>query len=103
MIKNQEVVFHTVARSDVHAARSLFQRDKIRKQDRRQPSGQRPFSLQPLEPLAPFPHAQHTIVMQTAGLCHAIDEFVRDDEDLLVHRDEGIHNPRMQTHSLVGR
>src|SRR5688572_33368527 len=66
MIKNQEVVFHTVAWSDVHAACSLFQRDKIREQDRREPSGHRPFSLQPLEPLAPSPYAQHTITMQTA-------------------------------------
>ncbi len=45
MIKNQEVVFHPMAWSDMHATRSLFQSDKIPEQDRREAGRYRAFEF----------------------------------------------------------
>ena len=49
--QHQQVVFHAVARRDVHAARSLFQRDEVAQEQRRKAGGQGTLGLQAFKSL----------------------------------------------------
>src|SRR3989338_1154694 len=106
MFAPQEVVLLPVIRGNVHTTSSVIQGYKIPIQNRRHFCPEWPLTVDSdrLRKKSAAHFAKDNFrVGNSTSIRKRIDQFVRDDIDILAVLDEGINKVRMNCHRLIGR